>query len=77
MQLDNGEMIDLYPGDHVVQRSTMHKWTNPSETEPARMVAMIVPAVGFEIADGKGGKKEIREEHVAGSEEKGWDVSKL
>jgi mannose-6-phosphate isomerase-like protein (cupin superfamily) len=30
MQLDTGEFLDLYPGDHVVQRGTMHKWSNPS-----------------------------------------------
>jgi hypothetical protein len=30
-QLDNGETIDLYPGDQVVQRATMHKWSNPSK----------------------------------------------
>jgi hypothetical protein len=74
MQTDTGEVIDLFPGDHVVQRGTMHKWSNPSETEPARMVAVILPCAPFEIPGGKG---EIKEEHVPGSEAFGWDWRKL
>lgn len=73
MELDTGEMIDLYPGDHVVQRGTMHKWHNPS-SEPTRFIAVIVPAEPFEI--GSTGKK-AEEEHVAGSESKEWNVSQL
>lgn len=30
----------------------MHKWYNPSETEPARLIATLLPAEPFEI-DGK------------------------
>jgi hypothetical protein len=77
LSLDSGDVVELKAGDHVVQRSTMHKWTNPSATEPARFVAVIVPAVGFEIGDGKGGVKEVVEEHVEGSEVAGWDGTKL
>jgi mannose-6-phosphate isomerase-like protein (cupin superfamily) len=74
MELDTGEIIDLYPGDHVVQRATMHKWSNPSDTEPARIIAVVLPAETFEI--GKTGKKAV-EEHIAGSESKEWDVSQM
>lgn len=73
MQTDTGDVIELAPGDHVVQRGTMHKWSNPSETEPARLVAVILPCEVFEIP----GKGEVKEEHVKGSEEKGWDWRQL
>jgi hypothetical protein len=35
--------------DHIVQRGTMHKWINKSKTEPARAVAVTLPAAAFEI----------------------------
>jgi quercetin dioxygenase-like cupin family protein len=77
LQLDSGEVVDLYSGDHVIQRGTMHKWSNPSETEPTRFVAVIVPIEEFKIADGKGGTKVVSEEHVKGSERADFQVSKL
>ncbi|KAK4955024.1 hypothetical protein LTR10_007216 [Elasticomyces elasticus] len=36
--------------DHIVQRGTMHRWSNPSATEPARFVACTLPCVPFRIA---------------------------
>ncbi|KAK5704168.1 hypothetical protein LTR97_003181 [Elasticomyces elasticus] len=36
--------------DHIVQRGTMHRWSNPSATEPARFVACTLPCVPFDIA---------------------------
>ena len=77
LQLDSGETVALKPGDHVVQRGTMHRWVNPSETEPTRFVAVIVPVEGFDIADGKGGRKAVEEEHVRGSEKSGFNLAKL
>ena len=52
----------------------MHKWRNLSETEPARILAVVLPAEPFEIA---GTGKLLAEEHVTGSEAKDWDVSKM
>lgn len=60
--------------DHVIQRGTMHKWINASMTEPARFVAVTLPCEPFEIP----GKGEMLEEvHVAGSEARDYDISKL
>jgi quercetin dioxygenase-like cupin family protein len=42
--LDSGEMRVLKTGDVVIQRGTMHQWRNTSETEVARMVAVLLPA---------------------------------
>jgi quercetin dioxygenase-like cupin family protein len=73
MQTDAGDVLDLFPGDVVVQRATMHRWSNPSEDEAARFVAVIVPAEEFEVP----GLGKVAEEHVAGTEVKGWNVSQL
>ncbi|KAF2809585.1 uncharacterized protein BDZ99DRAFT_388172 [Mytilinidion resinicola] len=56
MELDGGEVVTLHPGDHVIQRGTMHKWINGSETESARFVAVTLPCEVFEL--GKTGKVE-------------------
>ncbi|PNP57325.1 hypothetical protein FNYG_15231 [Fusarium nygamai] len=45
--LDSGESIRLYPGDHIVQRETNHKWVNPSKTEPARLIGVVLPSESF------------------------------
>lgn len=42
------------------------------DMEPARAVAVIVPARDFEVNG-----KAIEEEHVKGSEERDWDVGLL
>ncbi|KAF2117801.1 hypothetical protein BDV96DRAFT_644141 [Lophiotrema nucula] len=49
MELDSGEVIKLNPGDHIIQRGTLHKWINNSTTEPARFIAVTVPCAPFEI----------------------------
>ncbi|KAF2677211.1 hypothetical protein K458DRAFT_162372 [Lentithecium fluviatile CBS 122367] len=64
MELDGGEMLDLRPGDHVIQRGTMHKWYNGSRTEPARFVAVTLPCEPFEIP---GTGKMLAKEHLEGS----------
>ncbi|KAM3421155.1 hypothetical protein BST61_g1567 [Cercospora zeina] len=46
--LDAGETVRLYPGDHIVQRGTMHQWSNPTD-KPARFVACAVPCKPFDI----------------------------
>lgn len=41
MELDDGSKTLLKRGDVVVQRGTMHAWSNPSQTEWARMVFFL------------------------------------
>ncbi|KIW04202.1 uncharacterized protein PV09_04510 [Verruconis gallopava] len=60
-ELDSGEKVVLKPGDHIVQRGTMHKWHNASDTEPARFVAVTLPAVPFPLP---GTGEMLREIHV-------------
>ncbi|KAI4714881.1 hypothetical protein J4E89_000564 [Alternaria sp. Ai002NY15] len=74
METATGETVDLKPGDHVIQRGTMHKWHNASETEPARFIAITLPAEPFQVP---GTGEMLAEEHVKGSEAKDWDVSKM
>lgn len=50
--LDSGETRILKTGDVVVQRGTMHQWRNNSETEVARMIAVLLPADEVKV-DGK------------------------
>jgi len=40
--LDGGETRLMKVGDVVVQRATMHAWRNPSETEWARMMFVLI-----------------------------------
>ena len=40
--LDDGATRLLGPGDVVVQRGTIHLWRNPSETEPCRMLVVLI-----------------------------------
>ena len=41
LTLSNNETRTIKPGDMVIQRSTLHKWRNPSKTQWARMVAIV------------------------------------
>lgn len=78
LELDSGDKVELGPGDHVVQRGTMHKWWNGSKTEPCRLIAVVVAAdEGTKIPDGKGGERQLKEEHVEGSEKADFDSSKI
>ncbi|KAK5115706.1 hypothetical protein LTR62_000795 [Meristemomyces frigidus] len=52
-ELDGGEKVRLRPGDHIVQRGTMHRWSNPSTTLPARFVACTLPCIPFDVAGEK------------------------
>lgn len=45
MELDDGSKTLLQKGDVVVQRGTMHAWSNPSETQWARMVFVLQDAL--------------------------------
>jgi quercetin dioxygenase-like cupin family protein len=56
MELDDGSETLLKRGDVVVQRGTMHGWKNPSETEWARMMFVLLEAKSVFI-----GGKELKE----------------
>src|SRR5689334_2752699 len=43
LELDDGAMVTLAPGDTVVQNGTRHRWGNPG-TEPATLAVFIVGA---------------------------------
>lgn len=44
LELDDGAIVTLKPGDMVVQCGTIHRWRNPSETEPCRIIFMLTNA---------------------------------
>ncbi|KDE07387.1 hypothetical protein MVLG_02427 [Microbotryum lychnidis-dioicae p1A1 Lamole] len=44
MHLPDGSVTTVNPGDVVVQRGTNHQWVNPSKTEWARMVYVLLPS---------------------------------
>lgn len=52
----------MKPGDHIIQRGTMHKWINASKTAPARLIAVTLPCDPFEIAG-----RMLEEVHLDGS----------
>lgn len=41
LTLSKDETRTIKPGDMVIQRSTLHKWRNPSKTQWARMVGIV------------------------------------
>lgn len=49
LELDDGVTTELYPGDVLVQRGTMHLWRNPSDVEPCRMVFVLLDAAPVRI----------------------------
>jgi quercetin dioxygenase-like cupin family protein len=44
LELDEGRTTLLGPGDIVVQRGTMHRWRNPSESEICRIAFILIEA---------------------------------
>jgi quercetin dioxygenase-like cupin family protein len=44
LELDNHEYKKMGPGDIIVQRGTIHKWRNPSDTEVCRIVFVLTEA---------------------------------
>ncbi|KAK4960498.1 hypothetical protein LTR10_003394 [Elasticomyces elasticus] len=51
--LDSGEKRAMKRGDVAIQRGTCHAWRNMSDTEPARMIYVLLPSQPIEV----GGKK--------------------
>lgn len=52
LELDDGAVVSLSPGDIVVQRGTIHRWRNPSATETCRIVFVLTEATPVHI-DGR------------------------
>ena len=50
LELDNQAMKTITKGDIIVQRGTLHKWRNPSETEVCRIVFILTEAKPFELS---------------------------
>lgn len=48
--LDSGEKRTLKPGDGLVQRAINHSWRNTSQTEWARITAVVLPIHDFQVA---------------------------
>ncbi|TKA42709.1 hypothetical protein B0A54_07552 [Friedmanniomyces endolithicus] len=48
--LDSGEKRAMKRGDVAIQRGTCHAWRNMSDTEPARMIYVLMPSKPLEVA---------------------------
>ena len=48
LELDDGEMVTLHPGDTVVQNGTRHRWGNPGSSM-ARLAVFMVGANHAEV----------------------------
>jgi quercetin dioxygenase-like cupin family protein len=59
LELDGGERRVLGIGDTVIQRATMHKWKNNSESEWARIVWVVMPTEEL-VVGGKTMKEEFK-----------------
>lgn len=46
--------------DHIIQRATMHRWSNASKDQPARLMGILLPSAEFRVAG-----KSIEEQHLA------------
>lgn len=56
--MGGGEIQEMKPGDVMVQRYTMHAWRNPSKTDWARMIFVLIDCKPLEI-DGKTLKEDL------------------
>ena len=57
LELDSGEKRLLKRGDLFVQRGSMHKWKNLSESQPVRLVVVQLESKDLAVG-GKGALKE-------------------
>ena len=49
LELDDKQFKTIEPHGIIVQRGTIHKWRNPSETEICRMLFVLIEAKPFEL----------------------------
>lgn len=62
--LDSGEKQTLKRGDVAIQRGTMHAWRNPSTTQWARMMFVLLDSQALQI-----GNSSLKESLAAGQHE--------
>lgn len=48
--LDSGQIQTIGTGGVLIQRGTMHSWSNPSKTQAARIVGLAFPSLAVEGA---------------------------
>ncbi|EWG48596.1 hypothetical protein FVEG_16291 [Fusarium verticillioides 7600] len=48
-ELDSGQKFLLRAGDHIVQRTTMHRWINASKTHRARVITVLLTCDPFKV----------------------------
>ncbi|RVX66116.1 hypothetical protein B0A52_10050 [Exophiala mesophila] len=63
MILDSGEVVTLKQGDVAVQRGTMHAWRNPSATQWARMMFVLLDCHPIQLGGESLGEKLAPEQH--------------
>ena len=49
LELENKVSKRIGAGEIIIQRGTLHKWKNPSETEVCRIVFVLIEAKPYEI----------------------------
>lgn len=49
LELENKTSKRIGPGEIIIQRGTLHKWRNPSETEICRIVFVLIESKPYEI----------------------------
>jgi quercetin dioxygenase-like cupin family protein len=49
LELDNQVLKTLGQGDIIVQRGTIHKWTNPSSVDICRIVFVLTEAIPYQF----------------------------
>ena len=64
MELDDGSETPMTRGDVAIQRATMHKWRNPSQTEWARILFVLQDCEPL-MVNGKRFKEDLG--HAAGT----------
>lgn len=49
LELDDGQKTIAGPGSIIIQRGTIHRWSNPSTTTPCRIVFALVEAAPVRV----------------------------
>ncbi|KAK6380115.1 hypothetical protein LTS17_005303 [Exophiala oligosperma] len=63
MILDSGEVRKMKRGDIAIQRGTMHAWKNPSKTEWARMMFVLLDCEPVQVGGAVFQEKLAAEQH--------------
>jgi quercetin dioxygenase-like cupin family protein len=49
LELDEGQVKTIYPGEVIVQQGTIHLWRNLSKIEKCRIIFILTEAIPFEV----------------------------